>query len=73
LPEFAAVDGRSSRLIIFLGSGIAEELGLGGTSTWGITGRVAGEVLSFFFCGLFPATLLLERSNVRLSIFRDSL
>jgi hypothetical protein len=35
-------------LIMFLGFGMAEEEGFGGTSTCGVTIMVAGEGLSFF-------------------------
>jgi hypothetical protein len=67
LPDPAVGVGRSSRLMMVLGSGIAEEEGFGKTSTSGVIGMEAGEGLSFFLWGLFPATLLHYKKSKSLS------
>jgi hypothetical protein len=61
--------GSLSMLMTFLGSGIAEEEGFGGTTTSGVMGMEAGEGLSFFFWGLFPATLLHDKKSKSLGRF----
>jgi hypothetical protein len=70
LPESAVGVGRSSRLMAFFGSGTAEEEeGFGETSTSGVIVMEAGEGLSLFFWGLFPATLLHDKKSMALSRF----